>query len=72
MFALDMATKHKSILSGDNADICMESLELTKTLITTKSWWDTVDMLASNSKDLYSLPYIHHHAAIHSSNKLHK
>lgn len=47
-FAIDYAIANKTTLSGDNAAVCVESTECIKTLLTTKSWWDTVDMLASN------------------------
>ena len=47
------ARNNIKVLMGASSDDGMESLECTKTLIITKSWWDTVDMLASNSMYMY-------------------
>ncbi|CAH1792857.1 unnamed protein product [Owenia fusiformis] len=44
-FALTYATKYKERLCGETINDCLESLECIKKLITTKSWWDTIDML---------------------------
>lgn len=46
MFGLDFAGKHIKLLLGDNIDMCMKSLIVIRKLLMTKSWWDTVDMLA--------------------------
>ena len=48
MFAIDYANKHKEVLSGTDEQTCTQSVKLIEMLITTKSWWDTVDMLASS------------------------
>ncbi|XP_067680024.1 uncharacterized protein [Haliotis asinina] len=48
MFGLDCSSKYKKVLCGHSADDSLKSLMVVKDLITTKSWWDTVDMLASN------------------------
>ena len=48
MFAVDLATKHQKLLCSESVAECKETLECIKTLITTKSWWDTVDILAAS------------------------
>ncbi|XP_041352982.1 uncharacterized protein LOC121371276 isoform X2 [Gigantopelta aegis] len=45
--ALDLCAKSLPVLCGKTDEDCLESLMWTKTIITTKSWWDTVDLLAS-------------------------
>jgi replication-associated recombination protein RarA len=47
-----MYTKRTSTLCSEDAKESLENLELIKDLITTKSWWDTVDALASHG-DLF-------------------
>ena len=47
MFAIDFARKHRDALSSDE-NTCGKSLQCIRRLILhDKSWWDTVDMLAS-------------------------
>ncbi|XP_046579821.1 uncharacterized protein LOC124287360 [Haliotis rubra] len=48
MFGLDCSQKYIKVLCGHSADDSLKSLMVVKELITTKSWWDTVDMLAAN------------------------
>ena len=51
MFGVDYAIRHVKILAGDDdKNVCLESLECVRQLITTKSWWDTVDMLACSGE----------------------
>jgi 3-methyladenine DNA glycosylase AlkD len=45
--AVDLLIKHQAKLTVD-ADISCQSTDVLKRLLTEKSWWDTVDMLASN------------------------
>ncbi|XP_071080965.1 uncharacterized protein [Haliotis cracherodii] len=47
LFALDCMYKYRKVLSGHSEKDSLKSLMVVKELITTKSWWDTVDMLAS-------------------------
>lgn len=49
-FACDVAKEHKSTLCGQSSESCLESLHSIEKLITAKSWWDTVDSLASNGE----------------------
>ncbi|CAD5119827.1 DgyrCDS8410 [Dimorphilus gyrociliatus] len=46
-FGIDYAVKFLKIFSGVNASEGEESLKLCYFLISTKSWWDTVDLLSS-------------------------
>ena len=46
-FACGVAEKYLDILTGDSEAVCAESAECLKTLLVTKSWWETVDTLAS-------------------------
>ena len=57
MFAVDYAIKHRGILAGDTSDVCLASTDCIKSLLTTKSWWDTVDMLASNVVGYFASMY---------------
>ncbi|KAK2148153.1 hypothetical protein LSH36_512g02037 [Paralvinella palmiformis] len=45
--AVDILIKYKSLLAS-NAQICAQSANVVRHLLTEKSWWDTVDLLASN------------------------
>lgn len=46
----DLASKYKQLLVGENKDEFDEGLACVKHLLTTKSWWDTVDMLSYPGK----------------------
>lgn len=47
-FATTYAMNNITVLIGPDLPSCERSLATIKTLITNKSWWDTVDMLACN------------------------
>lgn len=47
-FASDLTRKYAKVLAGDTEKACLESLEVAKHMLTTKSWWDTVDLLAAH------------------------
>ncbi|KAL5008342.1 hypothetical protein ScPMuIL_013923 [Solemya velum] len=46
-FGVDCASKYVKTLIGSDLQTCLKSLTCIQTLITSKSWWDTVDLLAS-------------------------
>lgn len=46
-FAIDYGVKYIKIFRGNNESDGEESLEICHFLVSTKSWWDTVDLLAS-------------------------
>lgn len=55
-FAIDYGVKNVKIFRGNDEKEGIESLNICYFLISTKSWWDTVDLLASkckNTKELY-------------------
>ncbi|XP_078591828.1 uncharacterized protein LOC144870926 [Branchiostoma floridae x Branchiostoma japonicum] len=56
MCGTDLATRHWQVLAEDE-ERCKASLDCVKELITTKSWWDTVDMLAVNVVGKFVLRY---------------
>ncbi len=51
-FAMDTANKYSKVLAGEDVDTCLEALETAKFMLTKKSWWDTVDLIASHSESL--------------------
>ncbi|XP_019642393.1 PREDICTED: uncharacterized protein LOC109483750 [Branchiostoma belcheri] len=53
----DLAIRCWQVLAGEEEGRCKTSLDCVKELITTKSWWDTVDMLASNVVGEFVLRY---------------
>ncbi|XP_077990505.1 uncharacterized protein LOC144444831 [Glandiceps talaboti] len=51
----DLASKNVKLLSGSNDKERQHSIQCLKSLITTKSWWDTVDALAPTIGQLAKL-----------------
>ena len=47
-FALDLISKECRVFVGESSAEFIEAKKCLEWLITTKSWWDTVDLLASN------------------------
>ncbi|XP_066282492.1 uncharacterized protein [Branchiostoma lanceolatum] len=56
MCGTDLAIRYWKVLAEDE-ERCKASLDCVKELITTKSWWDTVDMLACNVVGQFVLRY---------------
>ena len=49
-FGCDLAMENKAILKGESDEDVCESMSCLKHLLSTKSWWDTVDALSSHGK----------------------
>ena len=49
--------QHRKLLLGSSDEEFLEAMETVKLCISTKSWWDTVDMLASHGE----IVIIHEH-----------
>ena len=55
--AIDIAISKVAVLCGTSSDECLQAAQFVGAeLITTKSWWDTVDMIASNG--MYTCYYL--------------
>ena len=50
LFGCDLASDNKAILQGERDEDVLESMTCLKHLLSTKSWWDTVDLLSSHGK----------------------
>uniref|UniRef100_A0A1X7U655 DNA alkylation repair protein n=1 Tax=Amphimedon queenslandica TaxID=400682 RepID=A0A1X7U655_AMPQE len=48
-FGCDLASENKAILKGERDEDVRESMMCLKHLLSTKGWWDTVDLLSSNA-----------------------
>ncbi|XP_022083093.1 uncharacterized protein LOC110975178 isoform X2 [Acanthaster planci] len=46
--ALKFAERYRGLLLGKTADDCRESARCLETLLTTRSWWDTIDSISPN------------------------
>ena len=49
LFAIDFAQKHRKLFVPDLIT-AQSSLSYTRSIIINKGWWDTVDLIAANSK----------------------
>ena len=49
-FSCSLLVKHRKTLMGSSEEEFHEAIETVKKCICSKSWWDTVDMLASHGK----------------------
>lgn len=50
LFGVDLCKHHKKLLASSNNNELQESVDVIKDMIETKSWWDTVDLVASQGK----------------------
>ena len=50
LFAIDFGKTYKHLLAGDDGESAKTSLMFLRMLVTTKSWWDTIDLMAPTSK----------------------
>lgn len=50
-FGLSLLEKHRQLLLGDSDKEFHEAMDAVKQCISTKSWWDTVDVLASDGEE---------------------
>ena len=48
-FGIEVAKKYKKSLAGEDVASCLDGMDLAKFMVTNKSWWDTVDIIASHS-----------------------
>ena len=62
-FGCTLLERHRKLLLGTSDEDFHEAMETVKRCICTKSWWDTVDMLASHSKKIQS-PEAHKHVYV--------
>ena len=54
--AIDIAISKVALLCGMSGEECLEAAQFVGAeLITIKSWWDTVDMVASNGVYIYGI-----------------
>lgn len=51
-FGLSLLEQHRQLLQGESNEEFHEAMDTVKRCICTKSWWDTVDVLASNGETL--------------------
>ena len=51
LYVVDLMAEHRQLVLGETEREFVEAVACAEVLITTKSWWDTVDMLASNSEN---------------------
>ena len=49
LFGIEVAKKYKKSLAGEDVVSCLDGMDLAKFMVTNKSWWDTVDIIASHS-----------------------